>query len=99
MESLGTWSVSATSPLGKESYVIGLNDDGSGSISHDKGVVEFAGAIINTAGDTIDVDLCGHTDIPMSVDFHCKFQSIGKILKGFVEIDKYVTVEINGVKV
>ena len=99
MESIGTWSVSATSPLGKESYVIGLNDDGTGSISHDKGVVQFSGAIISSVEDTVDVDLCGHTDIPMSVDFHCKFQSVGKILKGFVEIDKYVTVEINGVKV
>ena len=99
MESLGTWSVSATSPLGEESYVIGLNDDGSGSISHDRGVVQFSGAIINTVDDIIEVDLCGHTDIPVSVDFHCKFQSVGKILKGFVEIDKYVTVEINGVKV
>ena len=99
MDSLGTWSVSATSPLGEESYVIGLNDDGSGSISHDRGVVQFSGAIINTVDDIIEVDLCGHTDIPVSVDFHCKFQSVGKILKGFVEIDKYVTVEINGVKV
>lgn len=118
MELVGTWSISAASPLGKESYVMKLNNDGSGSISHEKGMVEFSGATIsvtpahqqtltlvsgfaasNTLGETIDVELHGHTDIPMSVDFCCKFQSIGKILKGFVEIDKYVKIEINGVMV
>ena len=118
MELVGTWSISASSPLGKESYVIKLTNDGSGLISHEKGMVEFSGATIsvapsrqqqltlvsgfsasNTLDDTVDVELHGHTDIPMSVDFHCKFQSVGKILKGFVEIDKYVKIEINGVMV
>ena len=99
MELVGTWSISASSPLGKESYVIKLTNDGSGLISHEQGMVEFSGATINTVGDTVDVELHGHTDIPMSVDFHCKFQSVGKILKGFVEIDKYVKIEINGVMV
>lgn len=99
MESARTWSISAASPLGKESYVIKLSDDGSGSISHEKGMAEFSGAVINTEGDTVDVEIYGHTDIPLSVDFFCKFQSVGRILKGFVEIDKYVKIEINGVMV
>jgi hypothetical protein len=99
MELIGTWFITATSPLGKETYNLRLNSDGSGSISHDRGVIEFSDALINDADDSIEVKICGHTDIPMSVDFLCQFESIGKSLTGFVEIGKYANIEIEGVKI
>jgi hypothetical protein len=99
MELIGTWFITATSPLGKEKYNLRLNSDGSGSISHDRGVIEFSDALINDADDSIKVKICGHTDIPMSVDFLCQFESIGKSLTGFVEIGKYANIEIEGVKI
>ena len=99
MELIGTWFITATSPLGKETYNLRLNDDGSGSISHDRGIVEFSDALINASDESMTVKICGHTDIPMSVDFLCQFESVGKSLAGFVEIGKYANIEINGVKI
>jgi hypothetical protein len=99
MELMGTWFITATSPLGKETYNLRLNSDGSGSISHDRGIVEFTDALIDTSEDSINVKICGHTDIPMSVDFLCQFESANKSLTGFVEIGKYANIEISGVKI
>jgi len=99
MELIGTWFITATSPLGKETYNLRLNSDGSGSISHDRGIVEFSDALINSSDTSINVSICGHTDIPMSVDFFCQFESMGKSLTGFVEIGEYAKVELSGVKI
>jgi hypothetical protein len=99
MELIGTWFITATSPLGKETYNLRLNSDGSGSISHDRGSVEFTDALMNVSEDSIEVKICGHTDIPMSVDFLCQFESVGKSLNGFVEIGKYANIELSGVKI
>ena len=99
MESIGTWFITATSPLGKETYNLRLNVDGSGSISHDRGTVEFSDALITNSDTSLNVKICGHTDIPMSVDFLCQFESMGKSLTGFVEIGKYANIELTGVKI
>ena len=99
MESLGTWFITATSPLGKETYNLRLNSDGSGSISHDRGTVEFSDALIVNSDNSINVKICGHTDIPMSVDFLCQFEFMGKSLSGFVEIGEYANIELSGVKI
>jgi hypothetical protein len=99
MELIGTWFITATSPLGKETYNLRLNDDGSGSISHDRGTVEFSDALITSSDTSLNVKICGHTDIPMSVDFLCQFESMGKSLTGFVEIGEYANIELTGVKI
>jgi hypothetical protein len=99
MELIGTWFVTAKSPLGKETYNIRLNSDGSGSISHDRGTVEFSDALITSSDTSINVRICGHTDIPMSVDYFCQFESMGKSLTGFAEIGKYAKIELSGVKI
>lgn len=99
MELIGTWFITASSPLGKETYNLRLNSDGSGSISHDRGTVEFLDALITSSDTSLNVKICGHTDIPMSVDFLCQFESMGKSLTGFVEISKYANIEITGVKI
>ena len=99
MELIGTWLITASSPLGKETYNLRLNSDGSGSISHDRGTVEFLDALITSSDTSLNVKICGHTDIPMSVDFLCQFESTGKSLTGFVEISKYANIEITGVKI
>jgi hypothetical protein len=99
MESLGTWFITATSPLGKETYNLRLNSDGSGSISHDRGTIDFIDALITTSGELMSVKICGHTDIPMSVDFMCQFDSMGRELNGLVEIGEYANIGIRGVKI
>jgi hypothetical protein len=99
MELIGTWFITATSPLGKETYNLRLNSDGSGSISHDRGIVEFTDALIDISEGSMSVKICGHTDIPMSVDFLCQFESANKSLTGFVEIGKYANIEISGVQI
>lgn len=99
MDSIGTWFITATSPLGKETYNLRLNSDGSGSISHDRGTVEFIDALIEKSDNSISVKICGHTDIPMSVDFMCQFNASGRELDGLVEIGEYANVAIKGVKI
>jgi hypothetical protein len=99
MELIGTWFITASSPLGKETYNLRLNSDGSGSISHDRGTVEFLDALITSSDTSLNVKICGHTDIPMSVDFLCQFESMGKSLTGFVEIGEYANIELTGVKI
>ncbi len=93
------WFVTAVSPLGKETYNIRLNSDGSGSISHDRGSIEFSGATVESGPDSMCVEINGRTDIPMSTDFMCRFESVGKSLNGFVEIGKYAKISITGVKI
>ena len=99
MELIGAWFITASSPLGKETYNLRLNSDGSGSISHDRGTVEFLDALIISSDTSLNVKICGHTDIPMSVDFLCQFESMGKSLTGFVEIGKYANIKLTGVKI
>lgn len=99
METISTWFITATSPLGRETYNLRLNGDGSGSISHDRGTIEFSNAIVQSGGDSMCVEISGKTDIPMTVDYVCKFDSIGKSLNGFVQIGEYARVDIKGVKI
>jgi len=99
MELVGTWFITASSPLGKETYNLRLNSDGSGSISHDRGLVEFKDAVIESSDDSMCVEISGKTDIPMTVDYACKFDSVGKSLNGFVQIGEYAKIDIKGVKI
>jgi hypothetical protein len=99
MELIGTWFITAASPLGKETYSLRLNSDGSGFISHDRGNVEFSDALISSSDESMNVKICGHTDIPLSVDFLCQFESLGKSLVGFVEIGEYAKIQLTGVKI
>lgn len=99
MKLIGTWFITASSPLGKETYNLRLNSDGSGSISHDRGIVEFSEALITSSDTSLNVKICGHTDIPMSVDFLCQFESMGKSLTGFAEIGEYAKIELTGVRI
>jgi hypothetical protein len=99
MGPIGTWFITAISPLGKETYNLRLNSDGSGSISHDKGVVEFRDAVIESGDNSMCVEIHGKTDIPISVGFLCKFDSVGKSLNGFVQIGEYAKIDITGVKI
>lgn len=99
MDLIGTWFITAVSPLGKETYNIRLNSDGSGSISHDRGTIEFADAVVQTGDNSMCVEISGKTDIPMTVDYVCKFDSIGKSLNGFVQIGEYAKIDIKGVKI
>ena len=99
MELIGTWFIAAVSPLGKETYSLRLNSDGSGSISHDKGTIEFVDAVVQTGEDSMCVEISGKTDIPMTVDYVCKFDSVGKSLNGFVQIGKYAKIDIKGLKI
>jgi hypothetical protein len=61
--------------------------------------VEFQDALITSSDTSLNVKICGHTDIPMSVDFLCQFESMGKSLTGFVEIGEYANIELAGVKI
>ena len=99
MALIGTWFITAVSPLGRETYNLRLNSDGSGSISHDRGSVEFAGSVVQTGDNSMCVEISGKTDIPMTVDYVCKFDSIGKSLNGFVQIGEYAKIDIKGVKI
>ena len=99
MELIGTWFITAISPLGKETYNLRLNSDGSGLISHDRGSIDFSDALMSVSENSITAKICGHTDIPMSVDFLCQFESIGKSLTGFVEIGQFANIEINGIRI
>lgn len=93
------WFVTASSPLGKETYNIRLNDDGSGSISHDRGSVEFLNASITEGPDFLNVKISGSTEIPLSVDFLCEFQSSGKSLSGTATIGQYAKIQLDGIKI
>lgn len=99
MDLIGTWFITASSPLGKETYNLRLNSDGSGSISHDRGTVDFSNAVIEAGGESLSVEISGKTDIPMSVDFVCKFDSVGKSLTGSAQIGKYATIDLKGVRI
>jgi hypothetical protein len=99
MELIGIWFITATSPLGKETYNLRLHGDGSGAISHDRGSVDFSDAQIANDGDSMSVKIIGRTEIPMSVDFILDFRSSGKSLAGTAKIGEYATVTLQGAKI
>ncbi len=99
MELVGTWFITAISPLGKETYNLRLNSDGSGSISHDRGMVDFVNADIQSGDDSMCVEIHGKTDIPITANYVCKFESVAKSLSGFVQVGEYATIEIKGVRI
>jgi len=99
MDLIGIWFITATSPLGKETYNLRLYGAGSGAISHDRGSVAFSGAQITKQDDLIVVSISGRTEIPMSVDFVMDFQSSGKSLSGTAKIGEYAVIALQGVKI
>jgi hypothetical protein len=99
MELIGTWFITAISPLGKETYNLRLNSDGSGSISHDRGTVEFSDAIVESGEDFIILKISGRTEIPISTDFVCGCVLSGKSLDGFVQIGEYAKIDIKGIQI
>ena len=66
MNNFGKWLVTVISPLGEEEYSLDVSKDGSGSISHPKGSVDFSNAVFSANGVT---EICGATEIPMTETF------------------------------
>ena len=91
MNNFGKWLLTAISPLGDEEYGLDISKDGSGSISHPKGGVDFSNAVFSANGVT---EICGATEIPMTETFSLKIAFSESAGVGALRIGDYVEVPL-----
>ena len=92
----GRWKLTASSPLGDESYTLTFGLGGTGHIEHPKGSVAFSGAILAPTG---VIDVLAHTDVPMTTDFRIKLLMADSVGVGTLYIGDFAEVPIKAERI
>lgn len=91
MKHKGDWSLTIKTPLGQEDYSLLIRDDMSGSISHEKGTVQFEHAVVKTDG---RVEILGETNVPMTTKYKMEILFSESTGIGTASIGEFLSVPV-----
>lgn len=96
MKHEGKWNLTASSPLGDESYKLIIENDGSGLVEHPKGSVSFSGAVVAPNG---VIDILAHTDVPMTTSIRIKLLMAESVGVGTLYIGNFAQVPVKAERI